>query len=37
MATLFRGFAKIGVCRAIDRAVIESMMIANRKKIDDLV
>ncbi len=30
-------FVKISACRAIDRDVIESMMIANREKIDDLV
>lgn len=30
-------FAKIGACRAIDRGIIESIMIANREKMDDLV
>ncbi|WP_462111938.1 hypothetical protein [Campylobacter concisus] len=33
----FRDFVKISACRAIDRDVIESMMIANREKMDDLV
>ncbi|WP_141088770.1 hypothetical protein [Campylobacter concisus] len=33
----FMAFAKIGACRAIDRDFIENIMIANRKKIDDLV
>ena len=30
-------FAKISACMAIDRGIIESMMIANREKIGDLV
>ncbi|MGF7402489.1 hypothetical protein MTT09_05390 [Campylobacter concisus] len=33
----FRAFIKIGACRAIDRDFIENIMIANRKKIGDLV
>ncbi|WP_265094617.1 hypothetical protein [Campylobacter concisus] len=33
----FKNFVKIGACRAIDRGVLKSTMIANREKIDDLV
>ncbi|MDU2008548.1 hypothetical protein [Campylobacter concisus] len=33
----FKDFVKISACRAIDRDVIENMMITNREKMDDLV